>query len=312
MSRGVLVAGLGAVAAIAVAVTFALRPSDDLIAAPSKAGQDTSEVVARLGSQQVSADELKNLLTQLPAQLRQQLQGDRVALETWLRARLAEKSLYQQAEAKDWSKQPEVQRQIQAAVEQVVVRNYLNSVTQVPEDYPSEAELEQAYDASKASLQIPATYRLSQIFLSVPDQAAADSVQKQAQALSKRAQAKEADFAELARTYSQDQGSAQRGGDIGLQPLAQLLPEIRQTVTELTVGHVSAPIKSPLGLHIIKLTEAQPARVATVDEVRNQLREALRSQRQEQAAQTYISEMFNSSTLSLEGAALNKVLESQL
>jgi len=306
-------AGAGALAVLAVAVGLALRPGDDPVAASRTVPESTESgtALARLGDQKVDATELKALFEQLPVDARAQLRNDRPALETWIRARLAEKALYQQAEAKGWSKRPEVEAQTRAATEQIVLRSYLNSVTQVPADYPSDDELKQAYENSKASLQVPALYRVSQIFLSVPDESSLDAVRKQAQSVARQAQARDADFAELAHKYSQDAGSAKSGGDIGLQQLTQLLPEVRGTVSKMKVGTVSEPVESPLGLHVIKLTEVLPARVATFDEVRGQVRDALRAQRQEQAAKTYVDGMFNSATLSIDGAVLNQVIEAQ-
>lgn len=312
MSRRKLWAGAGALAVLAVAVTLALRPGADPVAASrSPEAAQSGDALARLGEQKVDAGELKALFAQLPVQAREQLRNDRPALETWIRARLAEKALYQQAESKGWSKRPEVEAQTKAAVEQIVLRSYLNSVTEVPKDYPSDEELKQAYENGKASFQVPALYRVSQIFLNVPDEGALESVRKQAQTLAKRAQAEGTDFAEMARTYSQDNGSATRGGDTGLQPLTQLLPEVRGTVAKMKVGSVSDPIQSSLGLHVIKLTELQPARSATFEEMRAQLRDALRNQRQEQAAKAYVEGMFNSATLSIDGAVLNKVIEAE-
>lgn len=313
MSGRKLWAGAGALAVLAVAVGLALRPGDDPVAASRTVPESTESgtALARLGDQKVDATELKALFEQLPVDARAQLRNDRPALETWIRARLAEKALYQQAEAKGWSKRPEVEAQTRAATEQIVLRSYLNSVTQVPADYPSDDELKQAYENSKASLQVPALYRVSQIFLSVPDESSLDAVRKQAQSVARQAQARDADFAELAHKYSQDAGSAKSGGDIGLQQLTQLLPEVRGTVSKMKVGTVSEPVESPLGLHVIKLTEVLPARVATFDEVRGQVRDALRAQRQEQAAKTYVDGMFNSATLSIDGAVLNQVIEAQ-
>lgn len=312
MSRRLWI-GAGALAVLAVAVTLALRPGADLEAASRTVAQstDSGTALARLGDQQVNAEELKALFAQLPAQARLQLRNDRPALETWIRARLAEKALYQQAEAKGWSKRPDVEAQSRAAIEQIVLRSYLSDVTKVPDDYPPEQELQQAYENGKASLQVPALYRVSQIYLAVPDEQALESVRKQAEGIAKRAQASGANFTELAKTYSQDTGSAAQGGDIGLQPLTQLLPEVRNAVAKLKVGAVSEPLQSPLGLHIVKLTELQPARVATYDEVRGQLRDALRAQRQEQLAKSYVEGMFNSATLSIDGAVLNTVIEGE-
>lgn len=314
MSRRVVLTGGAALAVAVTAALYVLRPANGPVAASVESADLAAggEVVARLGNLQVGSGDLKALFDQLPVESRQQLRGDRAALETWIRARLAEKALYQQAQDKGWPQRTDVQLQTQAAVEQIVVRSYLNSVTQVPEDYPSEHDLQQAYEASKGSLQVPATYRVSQIFLAVPEEQALDGVRKQAQLLSKRAQAAGADFAELARTNSQDQGSAAHGGDTGLLSLAQLLPEARAVVQKLKVGEVSEPVQSSMGFHIIKLTESEPARTASLDEVHEQLRNALRAQRQEVAAKQYVEAMFNQSTLSIDGAALNKALEAQL
>ncbi|MDF0731759.1 peptidylprolyl isomerase [Pseudomonas entomophila] len=305
MTSRTLWAGAGALALVAIAVALALRPGSEPVAAARSAV--SGPVLASLGEQRVGSDELKDLLAQLPQETRERLRGDRPALEAWIRARLAEKALYRQAEAKGWPKRPEVQAQTRAASEQIVLRDYLVSVSAVPDDYPSQAELEQAYQASKGELQLPSRYRLSQIFLRVENPKDEDAVLKQAQALAK--QARDGDFPALAREHSQDTGSAAQGGDTGLQPLAQLLPEVREVVTRLKVEGVSEPVRSAAGWHIIKLVEQQTARAATLEEVTPQLRQVLRAQRQEQLVKQYVDGMFDSATLSIDGAALNQVLE---
>jgi peptidylprolyl isomerase len=262
-----------------------------------------------LGNQQVSPEELQALLATVPAQTREQLRGNREALERWIRSRLAEKAVLEQADAQGWAQRPDVARQTRAATEQIVFRDYLRSVSQVPADYPSAAELQQAYDAGKANWQTPVLYRVSQIFLAVNDSASLETVRKQAAELSKKAQSAPADFAALATQYSQDRVTAERGGDTGLQPLQQLVPEVRGAVARLKVGAVSDPVQSAAGFHVIKLTEQQPARTATLEELRDQLTQALRAQRQEQIAQAYLDGMLNTATLSIDGAELNKIIE---
>lgn len=310
MSARTLWAGAGALAVIAVAVTLALRPGDEPVAAARTApAADSGPTLARLGDQHVGSDELKALLALLPEDARNQLRNDRPALEAWIRARLAEKALYHQAQTQGWPQRPEILTQTRAATEQIVLRDYLSSVSKVPDDYPSDAQLQQAYDNGKAGLQLPARYRLSQIFLRVENPKDDEAVRKQAQALAKQAQASDADFAALAREHSQDEGTAAQGGDTGLQPLAGLSPEVRGVVPKLKQGSVSEPVQSAAGFHIIKLVSQEPARTATLEEVAPRLREVLRAQRQEQLAKAYVEGMFDSATLSIDGAALNKVVE---
>nr|WP_274706026.1 MULTISPECIES: peptidylprolyl isomerase [unclassified Pseudomonas] len=307
-----MVVSAAAVALLVVAVALVVRPGSDPVAAqqPSPVTAIAAgPAVARLGNQQVTPEELQALLATVAPEAREQLRGNREALERWIRARLAEKAVLEQADAQGWAQRPEIVRQTRAATEQIVFRDYLRSVSQVPADYPSAAEIQQAYEAGKANWQTPALYRVSQIFLGVSDAATLETVRKQAFELSKKAQSAPGDFAALATQYSQDRVTAQRGGDSGLQPLQQLVPEVRGAVARLKVGAVSDPVQSAAGFHVIKLTEQQPARTATLDELRDQLTQALRAQRQEQIAQAYLDGMLNTATLSIDGAELNKVLE---
>lgn len=312
MKKPAMVIGAGAVALLVVAVALVLRPGTDPVAAQQSsplAAVAAGPAVARLGNQQVTPQELQALLGTLPPASAEQLRGNREALERWIRTRLAEKAVLEQADAQGWAQRPDVVRQTRAASEQIVFRDYLRSVSTVPADYPSTAELQQAYDAGKANWMTPPLYRVSQIFLAVPDAQSLDAVRKQATELSKKAQGTPGDFAALATQYSQDRLTAERGGDSGLQPLQQLVPEVRGVVAKLKVGAVSDPVQSAAGFHVIKLTEQQPARTATLDELRDQLTQALRAQRQEQIAQAYLDGMLNTATLSIDGAELNKVLE---
>nr|WP_233099048.1 peptidylprolyl isomerase [Pseudomonas veronii] len=301
---------------LVVAVGLSLRPGSDPVAAQQPAPVVTSSpnergapAVARLGNQQIDVPELKSVLASLPAESREQLRGNRGALESWLRSRLAQKAVLEQADAQGWRQRPEVEQQTRAATEQIVFRDYMLSVSQVPADYPSAAELQQAYDAGKAQWITPPMYRVSQIFLALNDPQSVDVVRRQAQELSRKAQAAPGDFAALATQYSQDPDTAQRGGDSGLQPLQQLVPAVREAVSRLKVGAVSEVVQSPAGFHVLKLTAQQPARTATLDELRERLTQALRAQRQEQIAKAYLEGMLNTATLSIDGAQLNQVLE---
>ncbi len=316
MKKRTVVVGAGALTLLVVAVGLSLRPGSDPVAAQQPAPVVTSSpnergapAVARLGNQQIDVPELKSVLASLPAESREQLRGNRGALESWLRSRLAQKAVLEQADAQGWRQRPEVEQQTRAATEQIVFRDYMLSVSQVPADYPSAAELQQAYDAGKAQWMTPPMYRVSQIFLALNDPQSVDAVRRQAQELSRKAQAAPGDFAALATQYSQDPDTAQRGGDSGLQPLQQLVPAVREAVSRLKVGAVSEVLQSPAGFHVLKLTAQQPARTATLDELRERLTQALRAQRQEQIAKAYLEGMLNTATLSIDGAQLNQVLE---
>ncbi len=273
------------------------------------ADNSATPAVASLGNLQLSSAELNRLLSTLPADSREQLRRNRGALEGWIRSRLAEKALLQQADAQGWQERPEIQQMTRTAAEQIVLRTYLQSVSQLPADYPDEHTLQQAYDGAKDKLQTPALYRVSQIFLAVEPGTNEELVRKKAIELARRAQSPNADFAALAQQFSEDRSTAERGGDAGLQPLQQYVPQMRQVLSHQRVGSVSDALRSNVGFHILKLVDMQPARAASLEEVREQLRQALRSQRQEQVANAYLEGLVSQATLSIDGAQLNLALE---
>ncbi|WP_313025682.1 peptidylprolyl isomerase [Pseudomonas lopnurensis] len=301
--------GIALLAAVAVSVALLNEDQSAHVALASTEQSAPVDAVARLGDQYIEGRELRTLLATLPEAARQQLRDNRPALDEWLRSRLAEKRLLEQANAQGWTSRPEIQEMIRSATEQIVLRTYIDSVSQVPDDYPGEEDLRAVYEANKANWVTPAMFHVSQIFLAIDGRQSLDTLRKQAFELAKRAQDGKTDFAELAAKHSQDRESAQRGGDIGRRHLEQLLPEVRPVLARLEVGAVSEPVQSATGFHILKLTDLQPSRTATLDEVRMQLQTKLRATRQEQIAKAYMEGLVNSVQLSIDGAALSEVLE---
>ncbi|MDH2054057.1 peptidylprolyl isomerase [Achromobacter marplatensis] len=279
--------------------------------APAAAPASRPPAIATLGAVQVDRDELLRQLQAMPPQAREQLKENRTGLDQWLRARLAEKALVEQARAQGWQDKPELKRAFQTAQERIVLQSYLESVSRAPDDYPGQADLQVAYERAKPQLAVPAQYRVSQIFLpaALGDADAVTAARKQAQDLVKRAQAPKADFAALAQSYSRDDTSRTQGGDIGFVPLAQLMPEMRPVIEQMKEGEVSAPVQSAAGFHILKLSALRPASVTPFDQVKEELRAALRSQRQELAARAYLEGLLNAGTVSIDGAALNAAFE---
>ena len=76
--------------------------------------------------------------------------------------------------------------------------------------------------------------------------------------LLKRAKAGE-DFASLAKQYSQDQGSAMSGGDIGRTELHQMVFPFNRIALSLKEGEISDPVLTVFGYHILKVEKVFPA-----------------------------------------------------
>ena len=66
-----------------------------------------------------------------------------------------------------------------------------------------------------------------------------------------------ADFAELAKTESDDVASGAKGGEIGLFGRGEMVPSFEETACRMKLGELSEPVKSAYGYHLIELLERQ-------------------------------------------------------
>ncbi len=80
-----------------------------------------------------------------------------------------------------------------------------------------------------------------------------------AQDVLKQVQANPANFAELAKQYSQDTGSAAQGGDLGYFGKGAMVKPFEDAVFSMNVDEIRGPVESEFGYHIIKLTEIKEA-----------------------------------------------------
>jgi peptidyl-prolyl cis-trans isomerase D len=90
-------------------------------------------------------------------------------------------------------------------------------------------------------------------------------------------------FAELARTESQDPGSAAQDGSLGSFGRGMMVKPFEDAVFSMKLHQISEPVESDFGYHIIRLDGIEPAKVAPLSEVRAAVVDDLRKQQAQKA-----------------------------
>lgn len=97
------------------------------------------------------------------------------------------------------------------------------------------------------------------------------------------------DFATLAKLYSQD-GSAQKGGDLGWLYPGDTVPAFDQAMNALKIGEISNPVQSQFGFHIIQVLERKTTDVSQ-ERQRQRATMALRQRKLEEANQEWVRQV---------------------
>jgi parvulin-like peptidyl-prolyl isomerase len=187
-------------------------------------------------------------------------------------------------------------------VKEEFVRASIASKVQVNDD-----QVRSFYDKYKDTFIKPVTFKVSHIYVSIP--ASGDG---EAESLEDRAKAKEIldwvmkearkkinlaslalksgkTFTSVAKEFSEDPKTFDKGGDLGFMMKNQTLPEIASAMEKLKLGEISDVIESSLGFHIIQLMEKKERHVIALDQVKPEILNHLLKLETEKQLKDYLS-----------------------
>src|SRR5260370_31420950 len=132
------------------------------------------------------------------------------------------------------------------------------------------------YQANIQQYQVPNRVHVEDIlFMTVgKTDAEVEEVKKKAEDVLKQVK-KGGKFEDLAKKYSEDPGSKDKGGDLSWITQGRAVPEFERTAFSLSPGQVSDLVKTQYGFHIIKVLEKDTAHTKPFDEVKDSLRAPL-------------------------------------
>jgi foldase protein PrsA len=110
-------------------------------------------------------------------------------------------------------------------------------------------------------------------------------------------------FGDLAKKYSTDPGTKDKGGDLGFFKRGQMVPAFDKYAFSAPIGQISPPIKSPFGYHIIQVEAKQPGEKATLASASQQITETLREQQEAPLTQPFLQGLVQKATINVNDPA---------
>jgi len=255
---------------------------------PAPADADATRVVARVNQVEISYAEFKQRLETLQPQ-RGPIRPEQ--FKEVVHGMIQEEILLQDAMAEGVDQDAAVKAKLEQARRQVVIEELVRRKV-IAQSQVTDEEARKMYEDNKPLFSME-TVRVSHIM--VKTEAEAEAILKDLQAGK--------DFAELAKTMSQDTGSAEKGGDLGALRRGQTVQEFEDEAFRLQEGELSPVIKTQYGYHILK-GGAHASVAEPFDEVKGKIRQSLLRQKEQENFLAFMAD--------LEKKAKTEIFEDQL
>ena len=278
-----------------------------VLAAAGVQAQPTPDLVLMEGAgQRITLGDVQGALLRVPTAQRQQLLANKGQLAMLINDLFSRRVLAQQARTRGLDKGADV-----AALRRIAEEGALSelAVQQIDADTaPSDKQLTERaraiYNKDSKPFQRPAGTHTSHIL--IRQDGDKEAARKRAEEVLAKVKAG-GDFMALAQQFSEDPGSAVRGGDLGFYSQGRVVKPFEDAVAKLKPGETSGLVESEFGFHIIRLHERRAAGVAPFEEVRPMLEARVRGELAEEGRQRELQKLMKDALI--KGDALDQVVK---
>jgi parvulin-like peptidyl-prolyl isomerase len=164
----------------------------------------------------------------------------------------------------------------------------------------TDAEMRLYYAKNPGTFKTQAQVNAWHILFATKDKAQAEKVLAQVK--------KGSDFAALAKQYSTDPGSKEKGGDLGWAPSTQYVTEFAAAVTSMKPGEYRL-VETQFGWHVIKLVATKPAEDKTFEQVKDQIKQIIQQQNQSDDFTAYVEELKKKAKVEILDPEIKKLID---
>ena len=259
---------------LSIAITTAVQAKEE----------EKNGVIAQVGPYKLTVKDFEAQVKSLPPQFQMAIASNKQFrdnfLERWVQVTL----MGLKAREMKLDQDPAVKKRLEdlknALLAQEFSRRYIENKVKV-----SDEEVRAYYEKHKDQYKQEAQVKARHILIKVPaggDEKAWEEAKKKAMDIKKMAEKGE-DFGELAKKYSNDPGTKDRGGELGYFGKGRMVPEFEKVAFSLKPGEISDPVKTIFGWHLIQVEDVKAPQAKPFDEVENSVRQrVLQEKRQKE------------------------------
>ena len=206
---------------------------------------------------------------------------------------------------------------LKSNIKKTLVKEEFIRIKIAPQVKVDDKQVKSFYEENKATFKNPETFHLSHIYVAIPGPSdeKIESAENQTKAneiidwVKKEAHKKiiEASlalktgkkFSNIAKEFSEDADTSEKGGDLGYISKGQTLPEISSAMVKLNVGGTSSVIESSLGFHVIHLNNKKESHFIALNEVKSEILNHLLKIETNKYLQNYLSDLRKNSKIKI-------------
>jgi peptidyl-prolyl cis-trans isomerase SurA len=164
-----------------------------------------------------------------------------------------------------------------------------------------ETEMREYYEANRVKYSEEETFRARHIFFRTNEKAPAEDIKRSMNtALMVLAEAKSGkDFAELAKSYSEDPAARKDGGALGTFKKGDMMPELETAILAMKTGDVSELVYTTAGFHIVKLEERISGKMKPFETVKPEIEEVLYRKKSEERFSQWAKELRSKASIEM-------------
>lgn len=238
---------------------------------------ENKKVLATVGGREITEQDFELLLNSLDPQRAMQFkteEGKKQLIQELVSQELFYLEAVETGLDKDELFIEEAKRMQDNILKQFAIHKVLKDIT------VSEDEVLEYYNSNSEMFKQPETVKASHILVDEEEQA--EKIAKEIK--------DGLTFEEAAKKHSKCP-SKDNGGDLGFFSKGRMVPEFEAAAFDMSIGEVSAPVKSQFGYHIIKLVDKKEEHTKDFNEVKDQLTQQLVAKKQQETYLNKVNEL---------------------